>query len=116
MYPIIRVLSVALVACGLSTASVAEGKDVEETYNKSCAASHAAATLGSRLETGMDAAIANVAKGLNAMPPKSMCMDYPEEGYAALIKHMSTAQQSVPTIHQPTRNRALHHEQVYIGR
>ncbi len=113
MYPTIRVLSVALVACGLSTASVAEGKNVEKTYNKSCAASHAVAVWDLHQQKGMDAAIA---KGPNAMPPKSMCKDYLEEGYAAFIKHMSTAQQSVPTIHQPTRNRALHHEQVYIGR
>jgi cytochrome c5 len=38
---------------------------------------------------GMDAMVASVNKGLNAMPPKGMCFDCTDADYAALIQYMS---------------------------
>lgn len=100
MHPIKRVLFVALAASSLSSASFAEGKDVEETYKKTCSVCHDAAVAGApktgdaeawkpRLDKGMDVMIGSVNNGLNAMPPKGMCMDCSDEDYAALIKYMS---------------------------
>ncbi len=43
-----------------------------------------------RLDKGMDVIVASVTNGLNAMPPKGMCMDCSEEDYSALIKYMAT--------------------------
>jgi cytochrome c5 len=37
----------------------------------------------------MDALVASVNKGLNAMPPKGMCFDCTDADYAALIQYMS---------------------------
>ena len=42
-----------------------------------------------RMAKGMDALVASVNKGLNAMPPKGMCFDCTDADYAALIQYMS---------------------------
>lgn len=38
----------------------------------------------------MDALVASVKSGLNAMPPKGMCFDCTDEDYVALITYMSS--------------------------
>ena len=38
----------------------------------------------------MDALVASVDKGMNAMPPKGMCYDCSAEDFKALIEHMAT--------------------------
>jgi cytochrome c5 len=69
-------------------------------YDKSCKVCHAAGVAGApktgdaeawapRLAKGMDALVASVNTGLNAMPPKGMCFDCSDADYAALIQYMS---------------------------
>jgi len=69
-------------------------------YDKSCKVCHDAGAAGApkigdaeawapRLAKGMDALVASVNKGLNAMPPKGMCFDCTDADYAALIQYMS---------------------------
>ena len=74
-----------------------------DKYNAACAACHVAGVAGApktgdaeawapRLEKGMDALVASVKNGLNAMPPGGLCMDCSDEEYMELITYMSTAQ------------------------
>ncbi len=101
MFSIKRVLFVTLAASAFSVASFADD-DVEEKYNKSCTTCHAAGIAGApktgdveawkpRMDKGMDALVASVNNGLNAMPPKGMCMDCSDDDYKALIEYMATA-------------------------
>jgi cytochrome c5 len=41
------------------------------------------------MEKGMDALVASVVNGMNAMPPKGMCFDCSNEDFKALIQHMT---------------------------
>ncbi|MEQ9396347.1 c-type cytochrome [Haliea sp.] len=72
-----------------------------DKYNKSCAVCHNAGVAGApktgdaaawapKMEKGMEALVASVKTGLNAMPPKGMCFDCSDEDYAALITYMSS--------------------------
>ncbi len=72
---------------------------VVERYNKTCAICHTsgvanapkfgdAAQWQPRLAKGTDALVASVKNGLNAMPPKGMCMDCSDADYKALIDYM----------------------------
>ena len=38
---------------------------------------------------GMEALVASVSNGMNAMPPKGMCFDCSDEDYMALIEYMA---------------------------
>jgi len=73
-------------------------------YDKSCKVCHAsgaanapktgdAAAWEPRMAKGMDALVASVNTGLNAMPPKGMCFDCSDEEYAALIEYMAAPAQ-----------------------
>lgn len=97
-----RVMFAALLvaSAGVSTGAVAEPN--MDKYNKSCAVCHAAGVAGApktgnadawapRMEKGMDALVASVKNGLNAMPPKGMCFDCSDEEYAELINYMAKA-------------------------
>ena len=42
-----------------------------------------------RLAKGTDALVQSVTNGLNAMPPRGLCMDCSAEDYQAVIKLMS---------------------------
>ena len=75
-----------------------------DKYNKSCAVCHNAGVAGAakagdvaawapKLAKGMDALVASVTNGLNAMPPKGMCFDCTPEDYKALITYMSSPAQ-----------------------
>lgn len=101
MLSIKTLLFATLATVTFSTLSFADAKDIEAKYNKSCGVCHAAAVAGApktgdaeawqpRLDKGMDVIVASVVNGLNAMPPKGMCMDCSEEDYAALIQYMAT--------------------------
>jgi len=72
-----------------------------DKYNRACAVCHTAGVAGApktgdaaawapKLEKGMDALVASVKSGLNAMPPKGMCFDCTDEDYVALITYMSS--------------------------
>lgn len=72
-----------------------------DKYKASCAVCHDAGVAGApktgdaaawapRMEKGMDALVASVNNGLNAMPPKGMCFDCTDEEYKALITYMAS--------------------------
>jgi cytochrome c5 len=76
-------------------------RPVGEIYPKTCGVCHAAAVAGApkfgdaaawktRIDAkGMDVLVKSVSTGLNAMPPKGMCMDCTPAEYKALIEYMS---------------------------
>ena len=91
-----KFFAAALVLC----ASVAMAEPDMDKYNKSCAVCHAtgaanapktgdAAAWEPRLAKGMDALVASVSAGMNAMPPKGICFDCSDEDYKALIEYMA---------------------------
>jgi cytochrome c5 len=92
-------LGLALIL-GFSAAASAD--EVSDRYSKSCAVCHASGAAGApktgvaadwdpRMAKGMDALVASVEKGMNAMPPKGMCFDCSADDYKALIELMATA-------------------------
>jgi cytochrome c5 len=93
------IISLALVM-GFSAAVVAD--EVADRYAKTCAVCHASGAAGApktgvaadwepRMGKGMDALVASVENGLNAMPPKGMCFDCSADDYKALIEYMAKA-------------------------
>ncbi len=84
-----------------SWAVAAADQALVDRYNKACAVCHAvgvanAPKLGAaqdwkpRLAKGMDKLVLSVKNGLNAMPPRGMCVDCSDADYKALIVYMST--------------------------
>lgn len=82
----------------VATAAAAE-PDMDK-FNKSCAVCHATGAANApktgdvaawepRMAKGMEALVASVNNGLNAMPPKGMCFDCSDEDYAAMIEYMA---------------------------
>lgn len=80
----------------------AQAFDAEAKYNQACVFCHAQGVAGApksfdaaawapRMEKGMDALVASVTNGLNAMPKGGMCNDCTADNYKALITYMSTA-------------------------
>lgn len=74
--------------------------DAPAKYNQSCIACHASGAAGApkthdvaawkpRVDKGMATMVKNAKNGINAMPPKGMCMDCTDADYEALIKFMS---------------------------
>jgi cytochrome c5 len=95
----------ALLVCAMATltAPAALAGDPPPQYAASCGACHAVGVAGApatgnadawapRLEKGMDALVASVRNGLNAMPPGGLCNSCSDEDYAALITYMATPQ------------------------
>jgi cytochrome c5 len=91
----ILVLALAL----FSTSALSANQAVVDNYNRSCIACHSSGAAGApktgveadwapRMEKGMDALVASVVNGMNAMPPKGMCFDCSNEDFKALIQHM----------------------------
>ncbi|MBS7662810.1 cytochrome c5 family protein [Pseudomonas lalucatii] len=75
-------------------------QDPEAVYARACAACHNGqlpmapqkgdkAAWEPRLAKGMDVLVQNVTNGLNAMPPRGLCMDCSAEDYQAVIELMS---------------------------
>ena len=75
-------------------------QDPEAVYARACGVCHNGAIPTSpkrgdkaawepRLAKGMDALVLSVTNGLNAMPPRGLCMDCSAEDYQAVIKLMS---------------------------
>lgn len=74
--------------------------DVEATYQMSCFACHGTGAAGApvmgdaevwaeRMEKGMDAVMTNVISGINAMPPKGLCMTCSDDNLRALVDYMA---------------------------
>ena len=77
-------------------------EDLSINENQACAACHVSGVAGapkshdvaaweSRMSKGMDALVASVENGLNAMPPTGLCADCTDEEYQELITYMATA-------------------------
>ena len=73
--------------------------DAATTYQMSCFACHATGAAGApelgdqeawsvRMEKGMEAVMANVITGLNAMPPRGLCFDCSDDDLLALVEYM----------------------------
>ena len=86
-------------AAAAPPAEAESGFDVAATYQMSCFACHATGAAGApmlgdeeawaaRMEQGMDTVMANVINGLNAMPPKGLCMDCSDNDLRALVDYM----------------------------
>ena len=98
--------STAIRATAIATLAVAPtvlAGDPPPQYAASCGACHAVGVAGApatgnaeawapRMEKGMEALVASVRNGLNAMPPGGLCNSCSDEDYAALITYMATAQ------------------------
>ena len=95
-----KIIFASLLVSMSSTVMAADGKAI---YDKSCVNCHAPATAAAlkspavhdaaqwapRLAKGMDALVASVTNGLNAMPPKGLCNDCSADDYKAAIEFMS---------------------------
>jgi cytochrome c5 len=80
--------------------TVAAGpKSGEEVYNGNCMACHGTGAAGApkvgdaaawapRIAAGMDSLLANATNGLNAMPPKGLCMSCSAEELQGAIEYM----------------------------
>jgi cytochrome c5 len=74
-------------------------KSGEEVYNGACVSCHGTGAAGApklgdaaawapRIATGMDSLLANATNGLNAMPPKGLCMACSEAELQAAIEYI----------------------------
>ena len=73
--------------------------DVESIYQMSCFACHGTGAAGApllgdadawteRMAKGMDAVMLNVVNGVNAMPPKGLCMTCSDDNLGTLVNYM----------------------------
>ncbi|MBU1282450.1 c-type cytochrome [Pseudomonas sp. NPDC079086] len=80
--------------------SVQAAQDPEAVYARACGVCHGGqiptapqrgdkAAWEPRLAKGTDALVQSVTNGLNAMPPRGLCMDCTAEDYQAVIKLMT---------------------------
>lgn len=88
-------------AAGMASAApvAAEPKSGEQVYNGNCVACHATGAAGApkfgdaaawapRIAKGMDGLLASATNGLNAMPPKGLCMACSDAELRAAIEYM----------------------------
>ena len=79
--------------------AAAEPKSGEDVYNSSCMACHGTGAAGApktgdaaawapRIAAGMDAMLVNATKGLNAMPPKGLCMSCSDAELQGTIEYI----------------------------
>lgn len=91
-----------LLAAGLLMLSINShaAQDPEAVYARACAACHNGqlpiapqkgdkAAWEPRVAKGMDVLVQSVTNGLNAMPPRGLCMDCTAEDYQAVIQWMT---------------------------
>jgi cytochrome c5 len=94
-------LLLAVAAVAVAGMSQAETRVAADLYGKTCVACHSVGAAGApkafdaeawkpRLEKGMPTLVANVTKGLNAMPPKGMCYDCTPAEYESVIQYMAS--------------------------
>ena len=79
-------------------------KSGDQVYNSNCMACHATGAAGApklgdvaawapRIAAGMDSLLANVTNGLNAMPPKGLCMSCSSAELQAAVEYMVSKSQ-----------------------
>ena len=77
----------------------AAAKSGEQIYNSNCMACHATGAAGApklgdvaawapRIAAGMGTLLANAIKGINAMPPKGLCMSCSDADLQAAIEYI----------------------------
>ncbi len=82
-----------------AAAPAAEPKTGDQIYNASCAACHTSGAAGApkvgdaaawapRIAQGMDTLVTHATAGLNAMPPKGLCMTCSDDELKAAIEYM----------------------------
>lgn len=95
---IMTLLGLAGYFCALAT--MAEARTGEEIYQAKCSVCHATGAAGApkfgdaaewatRIEKGSDALYASALKGLNAMPPKGMCVECTNDEIKAAVDYMT---------------------------
>jgi len=98
---LMKKIMIAVSAAALLFSVAANAREAQELYNKACIACHASGAAGApktgdkaawepRLAKGMDTMLKNAKNGINAMPPKGMCMDCTDEEFKALIQYMAS--------------------------
>lgn len=86
-------------AVAAADAEPAAPRSGEAVYNSACMSCHATGAAGApkvgdaaawapRIAAGMDNLMANATNGLNAMPPKGLCMDCSSEELQAAVQYM----------------------------
>lgn len=91
-------------SCGVSVAAADDGassapKSPEEIYNANCMACHATGAAGApktgdaaawqaRLAQGIETVYDHAINGLNAMPPRGMCMSCSNDDIKAVVDYM----------------------------
>lgn len=91
-------------AAAAVAAAPASDFDAAAAYNMSCMACHATGAAGApkvgdeaawneRLEKGMDAVMANVMSGVNAMPARGLCVNCSDEDLHAIVDYMVSQSQ-----------------------
>lgn len=80
-------------------AAAAEPMAADQIYQAKCFACHGAGVAGApkvgdvaawvpRIAQGMDTLVANAVNGLNAMPPKGLCMECSDADLKAVVEYM----------------------------
>ncbi len=86
-------------AAAAAPAAAAEPLSAEQIYQKNCMACHTTGAAGApklgdaaawapRIAQGMDAIMVNVVNGINAMPPKGLCMTCSEDELKAVVDYI----------------------------
>jgi cytochrome c5 len=86
-------------AGGVETAAAAEPLSPEQVYQSKCLGCHGTGAAGApklgdaaawapRIAQGMDTLLANATNGLNAMPPKGLCMECSDADFRAVVEYM----------------------------
>ena len=94
------ILGLALAVGAATALSQVEEDKLHDRYKRTCGICHATGVANapktgvpaeweSRMVKGMDALVASVEKGMNAMPPKGMCFDCDAVEIEALIVYMA---------------------------
>jgi len=89
----------AATAAAGTAADVAQPKTGEQVYNSNCVACHGTGAAGApkfgdaaawapRIAKGMDALLNSATNGLNAMPPKGLCMTCSTDELRGAIEYM----------------------------
>ena len=80
-------------------AAAAEPMSTDQIYQTNCVACHATGAAGApktgdaaawapRIANGMDTLVSNAIKGLNAMPPKGLCMTCSDDDLRAVVEYI----------------------------
>lgn len=94
----------ANVPAATTTSTIAAARSGEQIYNGTCAACHNSGAAGApklgdktawepRVAKGADSLLQNVINGLNAMPPKGLCMDCSDDDLKAVTQYMLSSGQ-----------------------